>query len=205
MRLVLAGALALALLLPAAPTSAQPAAPSATEGGNGFVRHQAGPYWVWFGPRSWSGSGSANGITILGTGGAVLDTGFSSILCAGGATWGQSVTNYFARKRTQLRNQGYTLLSTTNIIRPSGTGPNYRRQQIQWRRTAGGVTRRGLFEFDYDFNQSVGAINYCFARNLGFYSRADTWNALRPVLIQVNQRLAYSGPGACDPSPSTPC
>jgi len=204
---VLAGMLALAGILPS--TAAAQEAPSpesaATEGGNGFVRHQAGPFWVWFGPQSWTGSGSANGLTIFGTGGAVLDTGFSSILCANGATYPQSVTNYFAQRRNQLRNQGYTLLSATNIVRPAGTGPSYRRQQIQWRRTSGGATRRGFFEFDYDCSQNVDGINYCFARNLGLYSLANTWASRRPILIQINQRLAYSGPGACDPSPSTPC
>lgn len=203
---LLAGMLALAGVLPSTAGAQEAPATESTgiEGGNGFVRHQAGPFWVWFGPQSWNGSGSANGLTILGTGGAVLDTGFSSIICAPGASWNQSVNNYFAQKRNQLRNQGFVLLSATNIVRPGGD-EFYRRQQIQWRRTSGGVTRRGFFEFDYDFSTNVDGINYCFARNLGLYSLANTWNTRRPILIQINQRLAYSGPGGCNPVPGTPC
>lgn len=199
-RLVAAGALALALSVPALPAAAQAPPPPAAEGGNGVIRH-SGPNWVWFGPRSWTASYSAYGITISGGNGATLDQGFSSILCAPGATWPASVTNYFGRKRAELRDNGFTLLSASQITRPPGTGVNYRRQTIQWRR----ANLRGQFVFDYDFSAFVSGVNYCFARNLGLYSNRTSWTALRPVLLQVNASLAYSGPGACDPSPSTPC
>jgi len=196
-RFLTVGALALALLLPAGTATAQEPVRSATERGSGFVRHR-GPHWVWFGPAGWTAAYGAYGITISGRNGATLDQGFSSILCANGATWANSVTNYFAGKRAGLRGQGFTLLSSSPVSRPPGTGPNYRRQTIQWRRN----NVRGQFLFDYDFSTNV---NYCHARNLGLYSNRASWTALRPVLLQVNGTLAYSGPGACDPSPSTPC
>lgn len=169
------------------------------------VRHQTGCCWVWFGPNNYSAGGGAYGITITGPGGAVLDQGFSNILCSNGATWQASVTNYFRAKRQGLQQQGFQLLTASNIVRPNGTGVNYRRQRLTWRRTVGGVTKRGEFEFDYDFATNVDGVNYCYARNLGIYSNQNVWAQRRPTLVNINNSLAYSGPGACDPSPTTPC
>jgi hypothetical protein len=169
------------------------------------VRHQSGPHWVWFGPSNYAGSGAAYGITITGPGGAVLDQGFSNTLCSNGATWANSVTNYFTAKRQGLRNQGFTLVTVASVIRPNGTGVNYRRQNITWTRRVNGVLKRGTFQFDYDFANNVDGVNYCYARNLGMYSNNSVWNQRKVTLASINNSLAYSGPGACDPSPTTPC
>jgi hypothetical protein len=169
------------------------------------VRHQTGCCWVWFGPSNYHAGGGAYGITITGPGGAVLDTGFSSILCSNGATWQNSVTNYFRAKRRGLTQQGFQLLTASNIIHPNGTGTMYRRQNLTWRRTVNGVQKRGIFQFDYDFSTNVDGVNYCFARNLGEYSNSNVWAQRQVTLRNINDSLAYSGPGACDPSPSTPC
>jgi hypothetical protein len=197
----LLSALALALALVAGSTAgAQAQVPEAAR-----IRHQSGPHWVWFGPANYAGSGSAYGITITGPGGAVLDMGFSNLLCSPGATWNASVANYFRAKRQGLINQGYQLLTASNIVRPNGTGVNYRRQNLTWRRTVGGVQKRGIFQFDYDFATNVSGVNYCYARNLGEYSNTAVWRQRQVTLRNINNSLAYSGPGACDPSPSTPC
>jgi hypothetical protein len=169
------------------------------------IRHQTGAYWVWFGPANYHAGGGAYGITVTGPGGAVLDTGFSSTLCSNGATWQNSVNNYFRAKRQGLTRQGFQLLTASNIVHPNGTGEMYRRQNLTWRRTVGGVQKRGIFQFDYDFSTNVDGVNYCYARNLGEYSNTAVWPQRQVTLRNINNSLAYSGPGACDPSPSTPC
>jgi hypothetical protein len=169
------------------------------------VRHQTGCCWVWFGPATYHGGGGAYGITITGPGGAVLDTGFSSTICSNGATWNASVTNYFRAKRQGLTGQGFQLLTASAITHPNGTPSTYRRQRLTWRRTVGGVVKRGEFELDYDFTTNSGGVNYCYARNLGIYSNRGVWNARRPTLVSINRSLAYSGPGACTPTPTVNC
>lgn len=167
--------------------------------------HHSGTFWAWDAPASFVGSESANGITITGPNGATVDTGFSSILCAGGATWDNSVANYFAGKRRGLRQSGFTLSNVSNIVHPTGTPSFYRRQRMSFTVRSGAVTKKGEFTFDYNFNTNVGGVNYCFGRNLGLYSNQSKFASLRPTLVNINNSLVYFGPGACTPSPSTPC
>jgi hypothetical protein len=200
-RLLVAGLLlSLLVLTPFSPAEGQ-AAPEATS----RVRHQSGPYWVWFGPANYSGGGGAYGITITGPGGAVLDLGFSSTLCANGATYANSVNNYFASKRRGLINQGFRLTSASRIVNPGGGGPMYRRQNLTWTRNVGGVVKRGIFQFDYDFSTNVDGLNYCYQRSLGEYSNNATWANVRNTLASINNSLAYSGPGACNPTQASNC
>jgi hypothetical protein len=200
-RTLLAGLLlALLLLTPFAPAPAQAAPEAASR-----VRHQTGCCWVWFGPANYRGGGGAYGITITGPGGAVVDLGFSSTICANGATYAQSVNNYFAAKRRGLINQGFRLTAASRIVNPGGGGPMYRRQNLTWTRTVNRVVKRGVFQFDYDFSTNVSGINYCYQRSLGMYSNNAVWNAVRPTLASINNSLAYSGPGACDPTGISNC
>jgi hypothetical protein len=37
------------------------------------------------------------------------------------------------------------------------------------------------------------------------YSNNAVWNAVRPTLASINNSLAYSGPGACDPTAVSNC
>jgi hypothetical protein len=170
------------------------------------IRHQTGCCWVWFGPANYQAGGGSYGINIAGPGNAILDLGFSSTLCSSGATWQQSVNNYFAAKRQGVRNSGLQILTASAIFHPAQTGTMYRRQNLTFRRVVNGQVRtRGVLQFDYDFSQNVDGINYCYARNLGMYSNAGVWNQRRTTLANINSSLAYSGPGACDPSPTTNC
>lgn len=167
--------------------------------------HHSGTFWAWDAPRSFVGSESANGITITGPNGATLDQGFSSILCAGGANWDASVTNYFAAKRRDLRGRGFVLSNVSAIVHPTGTPAMYRRQKMSFTVTAAGVAKRGTFTFDYNYNTTVDTVNYCYGRNLGIYANSAQWTTVRPTLLAINNSLVYFGPGACTPSPSTPC
>jgi hypothetical protein len=195
----LLGALLLALLVLA------PLTPADAQESRARTRHQTGCCWVWFGPATYHGGGGAYGITITGPGAAVLDLGFSSTLCSSGATWNNSVTNYFRAKRRGLTQQGFQLLTASNIVHPAQTGAMYRRQNLTWRRTVNGVQKRGIFQFDYDYSTTVDGVNYCYARNLGEYSNTSVWAQRQVTLRNINNSLAYSGPGACDPSPTTNC
>lgn len=179
-------------------------APTAFADGDRRVHH-SGRFWAWDGPRGYVGSPSANGITITGPNGATLDTGFSSTICSNGATWAQSVTNYFNSKRQGLRQSGFTLSNVSNIVHPRGTPELYRRQRMSFTVQSGGVTKQGELTFDYSFNTNVDGLNYCYARNLGIYSNRNVFGTVRPTLIAINNSLVYFGPGACTPSPTTPC
>ena len=177
----------------------------ATPAGAAPEVHHSGTFWSWDAPSGFVGSESAYGITITGPSGATVDTGFSSILCANGATYDLSVTNYFAGKRRSLRQGGFTLSDVSTIGHPSGTPTSYRRQRMNFTVRSGAVTKKGELTFDYAFNTSVDGVNYCFARNLGLYSNQAKFASLRTTLVNINRSLVYFGPGACIPSPSTPC
>jgi hypothetical protein len=187
-----------------APTTSAPPVRSAPDPAD-FVRQQSGPYWVWFGPPDWIGSGGTYGITIQGGDGATLDYGFSSAICTAGANWEESVTNYYAAVHQYLRGNGYEITGTSPITRPDGSSEYYRRQDVTFRLNQGGVVKEGLLTFDYDFTSATAETYYCFTRNLGIYANQDEWAALRPILVQVQNSLAYSGPGGCDPNPGAPC
>ncbi len=184
-RLVLRVALVLALALGAGFAAQAPAA---------AVRH-SGPNWVWFGPASWTAGYGTYGITILGGNGATLDLGFSSTFCAGGTTWADSVRNYFARQRSQLRQRGWTFRTVGQIHRPRGFSELYRRQVLLADHNPG-PNQRGQIILDYDFTQNVDGVNYCYQRSIAKYSFTRNWANLRTTLQNVQNSLAYSGPGA---------
>ncbi len=184
-RLVLRVVLALALAVGAGLAAQAPAA---------AVRH-SGPNWVWFGPASWDAGYGTYGITILGGSGATLDLGFSSVFCAPGATWADSVRNYFANQRSQLRQRGWTFRTVGPIVHPGGFPSLYRRQVLQADHNPG-VDQRGLIILDYDFTTNVDGVNYCYQRSIAKYSFTRNWNNLRTTLQNVQNSLAYSGPGA---------
>ncbi len=159
-----------------------------------ITRH-SGPNWVWFGPSSWTASYGTYGITVTGGRGAVLDLGFSSTLCADGATYGDSVRAYLASRRAALRQQGWTFRSVGRIFHPSGFRSTYRRQVLLADHNPG-VDQRGQIVLDYDFTQNVDGVNYCYQRSIAKYSNTPAWADLKPVINNVQKSLAYSGPGA---------
>ena len=183
-RLVLRLLLVLALAFSAGFAAQAPAA---------AVRH-SGPNWVWFGPASWNAGYGVYGITVLGGNGATLDLGFSSTICAPGATWADSVRNYFTGQRRALRNRGWTF-EASRIVRPSGFSSLYRRQVLRGDHNPG-VNQRGVIILDYDFTTNVDGVNYCYQRSIAKYSHTRQWNRLRFTLQDVQNSLAYSGPGA---------
>ncbi len=149
-------------------------------------------YWSWNGPANWTASYGTYGITVMGDHGAVLDVGFSSTVCAKGANWTASVTNYFAAQRRTLVQRKFKITSASRIARPAGKGVSYRRQTI------GGTLgkKRALVTFDYDFTTSTGGVNYCYQRSESMSALATSWTAKLPQLRTVKASLAYSGPGA---------
>lgn len=151
-------------------------------------------YWSWNGPANWTASYGAYGITVMGDRGAVLDVGFSSTICANGANWNQSVTNYFASQRRALVQRGFRISTVTRIIRPAGKSATYRRQTVGG--TRGG--KRALVTFEYDFTSSTSGLNYCYQRSESVSALNAAWNAKLPQLRAVKTSLAYFGPGAVD-------
>jgi hypothetical protein len=154
----------------------------------------SGPNWTWQGPASWDAAYGTYGITVLGNAGATLDLGFSSTICASGATWEKSVKNYFKAARRQLRNSGWNLRAG-NIGHPSGFSSTYRRQVLKGTNGAQGATT-GVITLDYDFTTNVDGLSYCYQRSLAKYSNTSRWKGLRKKLTKVQNSLAYSGPGA---------
>jgi hypothetical protein len=183
-RLLVRAALALATTASLV-VAAQPPA-SAT------VHH--GTYWSWSGPASWDASYGTYGITVLGDGGATLDLGFSSTLCAPGATWDKSVKSYFKALRKQLKSGGWKL-TAGKITHPRGFSRTYRRQVLAGTNNRQGA-KQGEITLDYDFTTNVDGLNYCYQRSLAKFANANRWNGLRRTLTQVQNSLAYSGPGA---------
>ncbi|HRD62795.1 MAG TPA: hypothetical protein PLZ93_01295 [Nocardioides sp.] len=153
-----------------------------------------GPNWSWSGPASWDASYGTYGITVLGDQGATLDLGFSSTLCASGATWEKSVDRYFKGLRQSLKRSGWDL-TAGRITHPRGYSPTYRRQVLEGTFSKRGL-RRGQIVLDYDFTTNVDGLNYCYQRSLAKYAKARSWNSMKRTLNQVQNSLAYSGPGA---------
>jgi hypothetical protein len=176
LRTVTALATAAAITLTSAPASAAP---------------HSGPYWTWDGPESWTAAYGAYGITVLGDRRATLDLGFSSILCAPGATWDESAASYFAAARKQLRSTGWDLKAGA-VTNPGGFSTTYRRQRL----TGTHGRLRGEITLDYDFTTTVDGVGYCYQRSLAKYSRKSAWKSMRKTLRKVQHSLAYFGPGA---------
>jgi len=169
------------------------AAPPAARAG--FVKH-SGPNWVWFGPKKWVAVYGTYGITVSSANGrTTLDLGFSSILCAPGQDWNQSVTNYFASQRQALQNNGVTITGASAIVHPSGMAPMYRRQVVKVA-TGGKQGVKGKVVLDYDFTTTVDTVNYCYQRSIGLSAPKKRWGADKKTLAKVWASLAYSGPGA---------
>lgn len=179
-RAVLALATVLALLL----TTPAPAT---------AVTH-TGPNWSWDGPADWDAAYGTYGITVLGDKGATLDLGFSSTLCASGATWEKSVKKWFRGVRQQLKRSGWDL-KAGKIKRPSGFSGTYRRQVLKGTNDAQGA-KRGEITVDYDFTTTVDGVSYCYSRNVARYANANAWNSRKRTLKHVQNSLAYFGPGA---------
>lgn len=167
--------------------------------------HHDGTYWDWDAPANFVGSEGAYGITFTGPNGATLSTAFSTSVCANGSTYNDRVTNYFAAKRRQLRQSGYTLSNVSAIARPTGTPQKYRRQRMDFTVRNGSVTKKGELTFDYRFSAAVTGVSYCDARDLVILSNQSKFATLRPTLVSINNSLEYFGPGPCTPAPSTPC
>ena len=159
------------------------------------ITQHSGPNWSWSGPSSWTAAYGTYGITVTGGNGATLDLGFSSIVCANGATYADSVRAYFASQRAQLKQRGWTFRSVGSIFHPSGFSSGYRRQVLLADHNPG-VNQRGQIVLDYDFSTHVDGVNYCYQRSIAKYSRTAKWADLKPVLNNVQKSLAYSGPGA---------
>ena len=162
----------------------------------GSVRHQAGPYWVWFGPNNWSAAGGAYGILILGPGKRTLDYGFSSTVCANGATLNDSVKNYFAGQRKQLKQKGIKKLKLKagkiKQLSAASFGPNYFRQIVEFSGRTGKTNIRGEIYYDYSINDHT----YCFTRSQSRTAPASGYNRSIKQLRSIQSTLAYSGPGA---------
>jgi hypothetical protein len=154
----------------------------------------SGPSWTWDGPASWDASYGTYGITVLGDDGATLDLGFSSTICATGATWEKSAKSYFKGVRKQLNSAGWDV-KAGKITHPSGFSDMYRRQVLKGTNGKKDKTT-GEITLDYDFTTNVDGLNYCYQRSLAKYSDTKQWKSLKKTLNKVQKSLAYSGPGA---------
>lgn len=159
------------------------------------VRHSC-TNWVWFGPRSWDASCGTYGITVLGDRGATIDLGFSSTLCASGATYDQSVASYYQNLRASLKQAGWKFDASSPITHPAGASSTYRRQTITFHTGRGAKRMQGVGTFDYDFTQTVDGVSYCYQRSIARYAKARDWDAVKGTLAKVERSFAYSGPGA---------
>ena len=135
----------------------------------------SGPNWTWDGPADWTAAYGTYGITVLGDQGATLDLGFSSTLCASGATWEKSVKSWFKGMRKQLKQSGWDL-TASKITKPSGFSSTYRRQVLKGTNDTQGE-KRGEITLDYDFTTNVDGINYCYQRSLAKYANANAWKS----------------------------
>lgn len=167
----------------------------------GSVRHQEGPYWVWFGPRNWTAATSAYGITLFGPDNLTyVDYGASSTVCASGATMAESVNRHFAQKRAEIRSSGTSWrrlrMQPSNIRRlpVASFGADYFRQVVAISGRAQGVAMRGEVVFDYSL--ATGP-TYCFSRNQARVAPANGFGRTIRQLRSMQAALAYSAPSYC--------
>ena len=174
----------LTVLIPALALPASPASAADTV--------HTGPSWSWTGPSTWDDAQGTYGITVLGERKATYDLGFSTTLCSSGATWADSVRNYFKAKRKQLKNNGLELSDVSAI---KNLGGDYRRQTMKVEQS-GRKGVQGVVELDYDFTQSVDGVNYCYQRSEARTAKKAAWGDVKGKLAKVGRTLAYFGPGA---------
>jgi len=175
---------------------------------NDFVKHKAGSYWVWFGPKNYLESHSY-GIDIYApTGPDTVAHTFDTTICASGSTLQASVNKYFPTRRAQIRDtSGYTNWVTTSATTPTKLaadkyGPNYFRQSITFTAKSGSVPVRGEATLDYQLPDTT----YCFERLKFRATATSTFSSQMPRLRAIQDNIIYSGPGACDPEqPDDPC
>ncbi len=172
------------------------------------ITHQNSQYWSWAGPRNWVSADGAYGILITsGNGLLTLDYGFSSIVCASGATVQESVTNYFAGQRASLRqslrsNWRRPAIDSSRIrqLPESAYGPLYFRQSFTVSGRAQGRGFGGEVVLDYSL---ASGPTYCYSRN---QSRTAPAQGLRTSIRQlrsVQGSIAYFGPGVPGGAPGT--
>ncbi|MEP9365430.1 hypothetical protein ABLE68_20855 [Nocardioides sp. CN2-186] len=187
-------ALVAALLLTGTLVATSPAQAGPVGRGEPTVPHTC-TNWAWSGPQSWTASCGTYGITITGDRGATLDLGFSTTICAKGATYAQSVKNYYKSVQASLKESGWKLDATSPIARPQGASPHYRSQMISFHTGRGAKKMQGVATFDYDFTSTSGGTSYCYQRSIARYAKASAWNGVKGTLAKVEDSLAYSGPG----------
>lgn len=163
---------------------------------SGSVPHRS-QYWTWFGPRNWTAATGAYGITIYGPKKRVVDYGFSSTMCANGYSVGESVRNYFAGKRAELKRSAgkrYKFKTGRIVQLPAGSyGANYFRQGISFAGRSGRTKVRGEVIYDY----RVDGGYYCFQRGQSRTVPAGKkWKTYLKQLRSIQSKLAYFGPGA---------
>ena len=174
-----------------------------------FVKHKAGAYWVWFGPKNYLESHSTYGIDIYApTGPDTVAHTFNTVICSSGSTLQASVNKYFPARRAQIRDtSGYTNWVTTSATTPTRMpvaqyGADYFRQTITFTGNQGGVAVRGEATLDYQLPDTT----YCFERLKFRATAANTFAQQMPRLRAIQENIIYSGPGACDPDfPDDPC
>lgn len=176
-----------------------------------FVKHKAGPYWVWFGPKNYIASYSTYGIDIAGPTGpdAVAHT-FDTVVCSSASTLQGSVNAYFPARRAQVASgsglRNFTILTQTTPTRlAAGTyGANYFRQEITFegRDVGTNAVVKGEATLDYQLPDTT----YCFERLKYRATLKSTFNTSMPRLRAIQDNIIYAGPGACDPEqPDDPC
>ena len=164
------------------------------------ITHQNSQFWTWAGPRNWVSADGAYGIAISSGNGLLnIDYGFSSVLCASGNTLQESVTNYYAQQRAQLRqslraNWRQVRMRVSNIRQlPEGAyGPTYFRQSYQVSGRAQGTGFAGEIQLDYSL--ATGP-TYCFSRNEARTAPAAGFRTSIRQLRSVQNSIAYFGPG----------
>jgi hypothetical protein len=195
MKRLVAACLAGAGLLAVAPASARELPP-------GSITHRNSEYWTWAGPRDWISSDGAYGITIQsGNGRLVLDRGFSSLVCATGATAQDSVRAYFAGQRAALRQSVRRARLDPSRIRQlpeAAYGPLYFRQTVVVSGRLQGRRIGSVVEFDYSL---ASGPTYCYQRSTSRTAPANGFRRSMRVLASVQGSLAYFGPGAPDEEP----
>jgi hypothetical protein len=154
--------------------------------GAGFVKHQM-QYWTWFGPRSWTASESAYGITITNPkSNAVIDYGGSSVLCDG------TPTQHFANQRRFFRNGGLKLrnIKLTKVSRIRRDGSTFM-QGFHYSGKTGrsGVTGEIVMEYSaYD-------ATYCYQSTVNKGAETKIYRSTIGTLRRIWNSTAYFGPG----------
>lgn len=172
----------------------------------GSITHRNSQYWSWAGPVDWISADGAYGITIQSANGLLsVDRGFSTIVCATGATVADSVNTYFAQQRASLRQSlrgswRRVRLQASQIqqLPQSAYGPTYFRQTLA---ASGRARGRGVGAIvQYDYSLASGP-SYCYQRSTSRTAPAAGFRRSMRQLASVIGSLAYFGPGAPEDPP----